>query len=504
MKTAVLLALLCAPLLALAQSFDHPESVEYDAANARWLVGNHGSGEVLIYSPASGTLTEFCDGMSTGPYGIEILGNVLYCCDGGSVKGYDLDNGNQVFNLNTGASFLNGITNDGANHLFVTDFSAKKIYRINVSTNAFNLMATTAKTPNGIIYDGANNRLVFATWGSNAPVQALSLLDSTVSTLATTTFGNTDGIMRDQQGNWYIATWSPNALHKFDPMFASPPTTVMTGLSQPADLGINAPGDSIAIPNSGSANDVVFYALAQGCDTPVFTTLVLPASCAGQYSNVVVGSGITGGTPPYSFAWSTGASAYQIFALNGTYTVTVSDAVGCSATADVVVAAPQVVNATLLPTPDTQGFPDCNGVVDVTLTGGTAPYTLTWSNGMSNDSLTDLCIGWYFLSVVDDAGCTAQDSVYVDFINTVNSVQDGIQVQVFPNPSHGLVEVVLSQKIANAKLQLVDISGRIALERPVSGNKIVIETSGLANGIYHVVIANNNKEIMLNRVYVNR
>jgi hypothetical protein len=197
--------------------------------------------------------------MANGPYGIEILGNVLYCCDGNGIKGYNLSNGSMVFNLNLGASFLNGITSDGMQYLFTTDYSAKKIYRVNTLDSTFNLMRTTTKTPNGIIYDGANNRCVFVTWGSAAPVQAMSLSDSTISTVRTTSLSNCDGITRDHEGNWYIVAWGTNSLNKIDSGFTIAPVSVMTGLSSPADLGINSAGDSIAIPNSGSANNVVFY-----------------------------------------------------------------------------------------------------------------------------------------------------------------------------------------------------------------------------------------------------
>lgn len=68
-------------------------------------------------------------------------------------------------------------------------------------------MCATIKTPNGIIYDGANNRCVFVTWGSNSPIQAMSLADSTISTLATSTYSNSDGITRDPAGFWYVTCW---------------------------------------------------------------------------------------------------------------------------------------------------------------------------------------------------------------------------------------------------------------------------------------------------------
>lgn len=257
--------LLCISLLSSsfisAQTFSGPESIEYDAVNSRWLVGQSSSHKVLIYNPANGGLSELCTGMSVGPYGIEILGSVLYCCDGGRVKGYDLTSGALVFNVNLSATFLNGITSDGGSNLFVTDYSAKKIYRLNVLTSMFNVMTTTIKSPNGIIYDGDANRCVFVTWGSNAPVQAMSLSDSTISTLITTTLSNCDGIIRDQQKYWYLSAWGSGSLNKTDSAFSYMPTPVMTGLSSPADLGINSAGDSIGIPNSGAANNVVFYAI---------------------------------------------------------------------------------------------------------------------------------------------------------------------------------------------------------------------------------------------------
>ncbi len=258
MKYIILLVTIF-PLFGFSQSFNGPESVEYDIAHSRWLVGQNGSGEVLAYNPASSGLTLFCSGMTSGPYGIEIVGNVLYCCDGGAIKGYDLTSGVQVFNLSLGATFLNGITSDGGNFLFTTDYTAKKIYRVNVTTSTYNLMVTTAKTPNGIIYDGANNRCVFVTWGAAAPIQAMSLADSTISTLRTTTLSNCDGIMRDTQGNWYVSAWGNNSLNMFDAAFLNNPVVVMSGLTSPADLGINAAHDSIGIPNSGSNNNLVFY-----------------------------------------------------------------------------------------------------------------------------------------------------------------------------------------------------------------------------------------------------
>lgn len=246
-------------LSGISQSFNSPESVEYDQTTGRWMVGQNGSGELHIYSPLSSTLLPFATGIASGPHGLEVLGNVIYVCDGPRILGYNLGTGTQVFNVNTGASFLNGLTSDGVKFLFATDFTNKRIYRINTLNNAFNIMVTTTYSPNGIIYDGSNNRCVFVNWGASARVQAMSLTDSTVTTLYTTTTSNIDGITRDPAGYWYITTWGGNALRRFDPGFTLAPVSVMTGLGSPADIDINAAGDSIGIPNSGTLNNVVFY-----------------------------------------------------------------------------------------------------------------------------------------------------------------------------------------------------------------------------------------------------
>lgn len=258
----ILLLLFLIPVAVFSQVFSGPESVEYDASGNRWFVGQKNSGQIHIYSPLSGTLLPFASGLPAGPHGLEILGNVIYACSGSSVRGYNINTGNLVFNLNLGATFLNGITSDGNNFLFVTDFTAKRIYRVNTSTQTANIMVSgMAKTPNGIIYDGPGNRCVFVTWGTAAPIQAMALSDSTITTLTNTTLNNLDGITRDASGNWYVTAWSNNSLMRFDPGFSQAPVNVMSGLSSPADIDISANGDSIGIPNSGNANNVVFYTL---------------------------------------------------------------------------------------------------------------------------------------------------------------------------------------------------------------------------------------------------
>jgi hypothetical protein len=247
-----------------SQSYNGPESVDYDPVSNRYFIANTNSGEILERD-ASGNLGFFATGLASGPHGLEVVGNTLYACSGGSLRGFDLTTGNSVLNLNMGAGFLNGITSDGSS-VWVTDFSSNNILRYDIAGGNFNVyVANTGSTPNGIIYDAPNNRLVFVSWGNNAPIKAVSLVDSTVTTLASTTTGNMDGVALDCNGNFYISSWSPTDVRQWDNAFASSFSLGIQGLDSPADLYYNNWTDTLAVPNSGgSGNDVSFVAMS-GC-----------------------------------------------------------------------------------------------------------------------------------------------------------------------------------------------------------------------------------------------
>ena len=239
-----------------SQSLNGPESIEWDATNTRWLIGNKGNGTILARSE-SGTLSNFVTGIPSGPYGIEILGDVLYSCEGGFIRGYNLTSGANVFTLNLNATFLNGLTSDGNNNLYATDFSAKKIFKIDVNAVSFTTLASgLAKTPNGIFYDGENNRCVYVTWGSNAPIMAIDLTTNVTSTILSTTLSNCDGITRDSCGNYYVSSWGNNKLNKFDASLTRTHTVLPTVLSSPADIDCRFGTTADVVGNTNSNNTI--------------------------------------------------------------------------------------------------------------------------------------------------------------------------------------------------------------------------------------------------------
>ena len=119
---------------------------------------------------------------------------------------------------------------------------------------------------------------------------------------------------------------------------------------------------------------------------------------------------VSGGTAPYSYLWSNGATTQDLSNVAaGTYTVTITDALGCTATASATITQPAALALrTMLTSPSC-----CNastGGIDLTVSGGTAPYSYRWSNGATTQDLSGVAAGTYSVTVTDARGCTASTS----------------------------------------------------------------------------------------------
>lgn len=234
-----------------------PESVDFHHSTNTYFVASTSNSRILKINPQTSATTLFAN--VTSPYGIEVAGDTLFVCTSGTVKGFDVNTGAQVFNLNLSGSFLNGITHDNAGNLYVTDFSAKKIFKITRGTTpAFTtLVANTTDTPNGIIYDAMNNRLLYVTWGTNAKIKAINLDGTPLPNVLNSTNSNIDGIALDNQNNIFISMWGGQKVLQYNPSATTILTTINTGIGNPADIYYNKYSDTLAIPNT-SLNTVKF------------------------------------------------------------------------------------------------------------------------------------------------------------------------------------------------------------------------------------------------------
>ncbi|MFT7612325.1 MAG: hypothetical protein ACI9J3_001280 [Parvicellaceae bacterium] len=169
------------------------------------------------------------------------------------------------------------------------------------------------------------------------------------------------------------------------------------------------------------------------------TTTSTDASCNGGCDGNATATG-GGGTPPYTYLWSSGGtSATETGLCAGTYTVTITDANGCTANDAVLISEPSAVIVTISST-DVSCNGACDGTASANATGGTAPYTYFWSpSGGATGTLTGLCAGSYTVTVTDANGCTTNQVVIVNepsaaFVTTTstdascNGVCDGTAI----------------------------------------------------------------------------
>jgi gliding motility-associated-like protein len=116
------------------------------------------------------------------------------------------------------------------------------------------------------------------------------------------------------------------------------------------------------------------------------------------------------GIPPFSYAWSNGATSSSVSGLPaGSYSVTVADLAGCTATASVNVSSPAVLSFSPGNFTDVTCNGSCDGMAAVSATGGTGSYVYSWPSFplQSGPSLTGICEGSYQCTVTDANGCTA-------------------------------------------------------------------------------------------------
>jgi gliding motility-associated-like protein len=122
-----------------------------------------------------------------------------------------------------------------------------------------------------------------------------------------------------------------------------------------------------------------------------------------------------GGTPGYTYSWSSGGTSSTETGIGaGIYTITVTDANGCTAQENVTVGSVNGPTLTLISSENISCFGANDGSAAVEATGGTPGYTYNWvPSGGNNTSSTGLGAGTYTATVTDDAGCTAAVQVTI-------------------------------------------------------------------------------------------
>jgi PKD repeat protein len=191
------------------------------------------------------------------------------------------------------------------------------------------------------------------------------------------------------------------------------PYTVLwsTGQTTTTVTGLGAGTYNVTLTDASGCTTTASTTIAQSSG-PNATTSSTAAAC--NQSNGSATASVTGGTPGYSYLWSNGQTSATASGLAaGTYTVTVTDASGCTTTASATVTSTGGPAPSLLQQQNVNCAGGTNGAASLTTTGGTAPYSYLWPNGATTAAVNNLSAGSYVVTVTDAGNCTSTVTVTI-------------------------------------------------------------------------------------------
>jgi gliding motility-associated-like protein len=240
---------------------------------------------------------------------------------------------------------------------------------------------------------------------------------------------------------------------------------------------------------------------ANGCTVARNVTIAQPAaalsssisaqtnvSCFGNSTGSATVSA-SGGTGPYAFTWNTspvqsGATASNLPA--GTFTCTITDANGCTATRNVNIAQPAAaLSSSISAQTNVSCFGNSTGSATVSASGGTAPYSFAWNTSpvQSGATASNLPAGTFTCTITDANGCTVARNVTIAQPAAALALSGTTSAATCGGASNGAIDASISGGTAPYT---------IAWSGPGGYASISEDISGLASGVYTLSVSDAN------------
>ena len=305
----------------------------------------------------------------------------------------------------------------------------------------------------------------------SAPTSAVS---AAISTTNTTCAGNDGTAIATPTGGVapYTYRWSNNA------------TTNSL-------LALNVGSLSVTITDNNGCAATASGAVLNGCTASCNVTVSgtsTNVNCFGACNGSITATTL-GATAPVAFSWSntnTGATIGVLCA--NTYSVTATDAAGCTATNSFAITQPaSAVTATAA-----NNSQATTTAASVTASGGVAPYAVLWSNGATTTTINNLAAGDYTATVTDANGCAAVSNTVNIVISALTEANDDTEFSVYPNPNTGAFNIEIRQSGAqDMQIRVIDVLGRELRSVNIAAQAQIllpVDLSQQASGVYFVVL----------------
>ena len=176
---------------------------------------------------------------------------------------------------------------------------------------------------------------------------------------------------------------------------------------------ISAETYTVVVTDANGCQDQLSQVINEPAAPLASSEVLTNINCFGDATGVI-DPVISGGTTPYNYAWSNGSTAaINTGLIAGTYSLTVTDGNGCTATYSYTLTEPAAPLSISTTGTNVLCFGDNTGSILTNVSGGTAPYSYAWSNGATTANIDNLIAGTYNLVVTDSKGCVANASVTI-------------------------------------------------------------------------------------------
>jgi gliding motility-associated-like protein len=173
---------------------------------------------------------------------------------------------------------------------------------------------------------------------------------------------------------------------------------------------------TVIFTDANACKDTAKIIITEPAQALVLIKTIGAIKCYGDSTGSIYLS-VSGGSTPYTYNWSNGSSSQLLTNLGvGNYSVNISDNIGCKLSDLTVITQPALLQISIYSPLQFNGhhisFANGNdGSIDLTVVGGTSPYSYSWSNYATTEDLNNIVAGLYHVTVIDTNGCKASASI---------------------------------------------------------------------------------------------
>mgnify|MGYP003321507050 CR=1 FL=1 len=233
------------------------------------------------------------------------------------------------------------------------------------------------------------------------------------------------------------------------------------------------------------------------CVDSGFVTITEPATLTSSISGTnllcfndntgTISLTLNGGTLPYTFAWNGPGGPYNTEDLSGlaagSYIVLVTDTNGCTRTETITITEPTTALSSIISPNHLTSCLIANGSVDLTVIGGTLPYTYLWNNNDTTEDIVNLPSGTYSVVITDSNGCNNTNNT------TVNQPSNGLSLSLSAPSNNGYNIDCFGNSTASIFASSTGGNGNITYSW--SNGDTIQNISNLSSGPYSVTITDS-------------